>query len=325
MLLARLALLAALAASALLPSAALAQRETTREALSRLEESALMAIEGGGLAVRDLLPAVVVSVEPAFEETRAWYPTAALATLVRVFGAAGLRSCEACMAPRLYVGEGRLEQAALKLDAPEIIRLDAANRGESAPARCAIWLEETVEGVSLRIVDLRNSRIVLAENFDARLVERGRTTANLRLARELERRARGDSITHTFFDLMVYPGQHFSMDWTDQWGETNANLSGLSLSLYDPVIGIGASYYRVVPQALNLMVGAKVLMSVPTALIQGITGESQEILDPLLTGVLLVRLPIGSSNYGLTLGVSTNGQVGLGLSLMNLTMLPFLP
>jgi hypothetical protein len=306
--------------------AALAQREASREALSRLDEIlALRLEENGGVGVKELLPAIVVSVNPAFEETRTWYPNEALATLVRVFGASGLRACEACMAPRTYVQEGQLEQVSMNLGAAEITRLDETSRGSSAPARTAIWLDETAEGVSLRIIDLRNSRILLAENFDAAMTGQARTSRNLSLVRELDRRARGDSIVHAFFDVTVYPGQHISLDWVDQWGDTNANLSGFSLSLFDPVLGVGGSYYRIIPEAFNITVGAKVLMSVPTGIVRGITGDDVDLIDPLLTGVFMVRVPIARSNYGLTFSASTNGRLGVGFSLMNVSLLPFLP
>jgi hypothetical protein len=320
LLLARLCLLLVL-----LPAVAQAQRETTREALSRLEESLRMRLEDGGVTLKDMVPAIVVSVAPAYEQTRAWYPTAALSTLVQVFGAASLRSCEACMAPRMFVEEGRLEQATTGLDTPEVIRLDTNGRGASAPARTAIWLDETREGVSLRVIDLSTSRVLLAENFDPALAELTRTRKVFSMARELDRRSRGDSITHTFFDLTMYPGQHVSMDWTEQWGDTNANLSGLSVSVWDPVLGVGGAYYRVIPSAMNIMVGGKLLMSAPTALIQAISGQDTTLLDPLLTGVFMVRFPIGTSNYGVTFSASTNGRLGVGVSLMNTSWLPFLP
>jgi hypothetical protein len=309
----------------LLPAAALGQRETTRDALSRVEETLTLKLERGGLAGKDVLPLMVVSVTPAFEETRAWYPNAALRTLIQVFGAAGLRACEACMAPRLSVEEGRLIQQSTAPTADELIRIDQGVRGTAAPARAAIYLDETVEGVTVRIIDLRNSRILLAENFDPSLREMTRTRRNFTLSEELDRRSRGDSLSHTFFDVTMYPGLHISGDWTEQWGNGNANLSGVTLALFDPVMGVGGVYYRVIPSAMNIMVGGKLIMSVPTALVQGITGESIDLLDPLLTGVFVARLPIGSSNYGVSLTASTNGQVGLGFSLMNLTSLPFLP
>lgn len=308
------------------PAAAFAQRETSRDALDRVEETLTMRAEDGTLALRDLSPVIVVSVNHAWEETRTWYPAAALATLAKVFGVDALRSCEACMAPRLYVEEHRMEQVSTALGTPEIIRLDENSRGTAPPARTAVWLDETTDGVSLRMIDLRNSRILVAENFDPSLNEMARTKRNFSLTRELERRARGDSLTHTFLDATVYPGQHLSFDWVDQWGATNANLSGFSVSMFDPVIGIGGSYYRVMPKAFNIMVGAKILMSVPTAFVEAISdGQSGGLIDPMLTGVFIVRVPIYTTNYAVTLSASTNGRIGVGITLMNISLLPVLP
>jgi hypothetical protein len=309
-----------------LPAVAYAQRETTREALTRIEETLDLKLQdGSGLPVKDLVPVIVVSVKPAFEETKAWYPTAALTTLVRVFGGAGLRSCEACMAPRVYAQDGYLEQSTGDLSTSEITRLDQIGRGTASPARAAVWLDENADGVSLKIVDLKNSRIVFAENFDPSLTEQNRTRKNVALARELDRRARGDALTHTFVDFAVFPGQHVSMDWTEQWGDSNCNLSGFTFSFFDPVAGIGAAYYRIIPQALNLMVGAQVLLSFPTALVRAISHMDQNVIDPLFTGTLVARLPIASSNFGVLLMVSTNGRFGIGVSLLNISFLPFLP
>lgn len=311
---------------ALLPAAALAQRESSRDALTRMEETLDLRLQDGtGLNVKDLLPVIVISTKPAFEETKAWYPAAALSSLVRIFGTAGLRSCEACTAPRVYAENGWLEQSTGDLSAAEIQRLDATARGTGAPARAAVWLDENAEGVSLRIVDLRNSRIVLAENFDSSLTEAARTYKNYSYARELDRRARNNALSHIFIDFSVFPGQHVSVDWTEQWGDSNCNLSGLSISLFDPVVGIGASYYRVIPQALNLMVGAQLLVSIPTALVRALANNGSDLIDPLFTGVLVVRLPIASSNFGALLTLSTNGRFGVGISLLNVSLLPFLP
>lgn len=231
------------------------------------------------------------------------------------------------MAPHAYVQSGRFEQSSTALGAAEISQLDSIARGTSAPARIAIWLDETIDGVSLRIIDLQNSRIVMAQNFDPSLTEATRTKKGISYSEELDRRARGVSLTHTFIDVAIYPGQHISLDWAEQWGDENRNLSGVSLSLFDPLLGIGAHYFRVIPQALNVMVGAKVLLSIPTALVAAVTQGQQPngLPDPLVTGVFMIRLPIASSNYGVILSVSTNGRVGLGFSLLNFSFLPFLP
>ncbi len=310
----------------MLPVLAWAQRDTTRDSLERLEETlALRLEEGSGLVVKDLTPAIVVSAAPMYEESKKWFPNAALATLIRIFGAPGLRSCEACRAPRLYMEDGRIESNTGDLGTAEITRLDQTVRGKASPARVAIWLDETAEGVSLRIIDLRNSRIIMAESFDPSLTEPARTRRNLGLAKELDRRARGDSITHAFVDVTGGNGAHISFDWAEQWGDGNTNLSGFTLSLIDPVVGVGGCYYRVLPFAFNVMVGVKLLLSVPTGLVQAISPTAGNVIDPLLNGVLVVRLPFGRSNFGLVATVSTNGKVGIGLSLLNISLLPFLP
>jgi hypothetical protein len=306
------------------PSLALAQRETTREALARLEEVLELRIDDGVLMERDVLPALIVSTVPLYEESQNWFPTAAIASLMRVFKRSGLRVCEACMAPRTHVNGDRVDMSSGAVAIDDVARLDESLRGSSQPARTAIWLDENEGGVAIRIVDLRTSRILFAENIDPELSEDTRTKERFKEAQELERRARGDSITQTFLDATIYPGQHFSLDWTEQWGDTNQNLSGVSISLYDPIVGLGASYYRAI-ETFHALVGVKILMSVPTALVRAISNEDVDVIDPLLTGVFMLKVPFGSSNYGAVLSASTNGQVGIGLSLMNMSILPVLP
>jgi hypothetical protein len=223
----------------------------------------------------------------------------------------------------MWVEDGSLAYQTGPVGLDEIIRLDDASRGSAAAARSAIWLDEYRGGVSIRIVDLRTGMVLFAQNVDPNLVEDANTERMYTLAEELERRDRGDSLTQAFVDFGLYPGQHVSLDWTDQWGPTNANLTGVSLSLYDPVLGLGVAHYRRFPLA-NLLVGGKVLVSLPTAVAQSL-GQEGEIIDPLLTGVAVARVPFGRSNYGACLTLSTNGEVGLGLSLLNISLLPVLP
>ena len=319
------ALAVALAAT-LMPAAALAQRQSTRAALSRLEETLAIEQEDHAFNLIQLAPAIVVSTRPAFEATRVWFPNAALDTLGHVLGTGSLRACDACMNARLYVADGRIDQDVGDMDIAEIVKLDDTTRGSSAPARTAIWLDETPSGVSLRMVDLRNGRILVAQNFDPHLEEQARTERGYTATRDLERKIRGDALTQTFIDVAVYPSLHASLDFSEQWGETNANLSGASISAYDPVVGLGINYFRVVPQAFNIAVGGKLLMSLPTALVKSISNNgSGSVIDPLITGVFMVRVPIATTNYGVILSGSTNGRFGIGFSLMNLSLLPFLP
>jgi len=301
-----------------------AERITTREALDRLEEVLTLAVEDGSLDVKAVVPALVVSAEARYEASVGGYNPAALSTLTRVLPPSGLRVCEACTAPRTHVEPGRMEMASGPLSLDELVNLDARTRGTAPPAKSAIWLDEHGGGVAIKIVELNRGRILFARNIDPQLVEQTESKKNYRMAAELDRRARGDSITQAFFDAVLFPGQHISLDWTEQWGATNNNLSGVSISLLDPVVGLGVVHYRAV-DFMNMLFGIKAVVSVPTALAHSISGEDTDIVDPLLTAVFLAKVPFGRSNYGAVLGVSTNGVVGVGISLMNVSVLPVLP
>lgn len=308
---------------------ALAERMTTRDALDRLEGVLEVHLEDGVLDRVDVVPALVVSTQVRFEESKGWFATEALVVLTKVFGAGALRVCEACMAPRTLVREGYLEQSAGPIGLDEVIRLDASGGGSGEAARTAIWLDEHASGVALKIVDLRTARVIWAENVDPQQREARDTEELMKVSREQERRARGDSLTQVFVDATFFPGQHVSLDWTDQWGDTNSNFTGVTISLFDPIVGLGAAYYRafdfghlwgvhIAPQ-----VGAKVILSIPTTIIRAVTGEEpDEVLDPIITGVGVLRLPFGDTNYGLVVTLSTNGRFGVGLSLLNVSLLP---
>lgn len=307
----------------LLPGSAFAESSTARDSLDRLEELLQLRVEDGRLRAEDVMPAILVSAQPRTEESKVWFSTRAIEVLQHAFGEGGLRLCEACMAPRATVDSGQMVYQTGPVSIEEVVRLDDLSRGGAEAAHSAIWLDEYRGGVSIRIVDTRTSRVIFAQNVDPNLVENTNTQRIYTLSEELERRARGDGLTQAFVDIAFYPGQHASLDWTDQWGKKNRQFSGVTLSLYDPVIGIGASHYYCIG-FLHALVGGKVILSMPTAIVQGL-GQSGSVIDPLLTGVGVIRVPFGRSNFGGLLTVSTNGEIGFGVSLMNISLLPVLP
>ncbi len=292
---------------------------TTRDALDRMEELLQVRLEEGTLQVDDIVPAIIVAAQPRYEDSAPWFTTEVAASLSTAFGSAGLRLCEACMVPRTWVEDGQMLVQSGPVSLEEVARLDASSRGTAPAARAAIWVEEHRGGVAIRIVDLGTSRVVYAQNVDPGLTQRMYT-----LAEEYERRARGDSLTQAFVDIAVYPGQHIALDWTDQWGQDNGNLSGVTLSLVDPVVGIGAVHYRRIKLA-NSLIGAKLIVSLPTAIVRSVGDFDVDVLDNLVTGVAVVRVPFGRSNYGAVATLSSNGAFGLGVSLMNISLLPVIP
>ncbi len=318
-----------------------AERTTTKEALERLEEVLESRLDDGILRKAELLPAMVVSTRARYDSSQTWYPAEALSSLIAALGAEDLRACEACMQPRVYAEEGRLEYSSGAIGLDEIIRLDTNARGKAEAARTAIWLDEHSTGVSIKIVDLSTARIIFAENIDPSFREVRNTAKLMRHSEELERRARAEGLTHAFVDIVMYPSPQLSMDWTDQWGEANENFTGVSVSLFDPVLGLGLGYYRVVDVfhvggfPVAPQIGFKALMSLPTALIQSVsTEDTNDVIDPLLIGTFIVRVPFGRSNYALIANASLNlsnsdqglnPRVGIGISLLNISLLPVLP
>ena len=308
----------------LLSPSAQAGPAATRAALDRLEEILELRIDDGMLSPEDVMPTLLVSALPRYEDSADWYVTAVIEVLERALGSSGLRMCEACMVPRAFVEDGYMLYQAGPIGLDEVARLDALSRGDAEPARSAIWVDEHRGGIAVRIIDLRTARVLFAQNIDPELVENTNSQRIYTLSEELERRARGDSITQAFVDMAVYPRQHISLDWTEHWGARNHLLSGFTVSLFDPIVGIGACHYRVL-NFFDIMVGGKVIVSGPTILVNNIGEDGGEVFDPLLTAVGVARIPFGRSNYGAVATVSTNGQVGIGISLLNISLLPVIP
>lgn len=276
------------------------------------------------MSADDVMPAILVSAQPRYADSEPWFATRAIEILQSSFGTSGLRICEACMAARAWVEDGALVYQSGPVGLDEIRRLDDQTRGDAPAARSAVWIEEHQTGVAVRIVELATGRVIFAQNVDPGLVEYANSRRMYTMTEELERRARGDSLMQGFVDFGLYPGQHISIDWTDQWGETNANLTGVTLSVVDPVLGLGVSHYRRI-DFFNVLIGGKGLVSLPTAITKSLSEDTGDLIDPLLTGVAVVRVPFGRTNYGACATLSTNGEVGFGLSLLNVSLLPVIP
>jgi hypothetical protein len=307
----------------LLPAtAAHAQRAETSEALDRLRDVLEPVVQDGVLA--GVSPILVVSARPAFESTRSWFPTAAVVALGDAVGRANLRACEACMNPRATMRDGAFVYAAGTLSLAEIVAIDSDMRGAAAPAMAAAWIDETDGGIAIRIISLSTGRILYAENLDGQLRARERTARTIRFTDDQERRLRGESLTHVAIDIGLLPGQHISLDVLDQFGDKNLDLAGISVSAIDPILGVGGAYYRVIPEAFNLTLGLQALVAIPTAAGNAL-GLEGELIDPLLTGVLVARWPIPNSGFGVLATASTNGTLTIGVSLLNVSFLPVLP
>ncbi len=315
-------------------SPALAQRATTDGALARARE-ALVEAQRDGAVPTDVV-VLLASARPAFVETQASFPAAATAVVVDVFGARQVRACDACMNPRLVQGDDgfRYDTGELALD--DLVALDAAARGKGPPARLAVWLDETPAGVALRVVDLADGGVLLARHLEPGLDTLVRSTRHVAVTEDIRRRLRGDSLTHVHWNLGLYPGQHLSLELLDQFGPQRQDMAGLSLSLVNPVAGIGGAYQRVFPEAWNVAVGAKVIIGIPGLVLQTLntqTGADVDLTNFIggpVTTMVTAQLPIFDTNYAVFAFAGLHlprfaPSVGVGISLLNVHVLPILP
>ena len=305
---------------------AFAMRESTQESLERFEEILRLRQDEGTLNEKEFLPIIVVSASPGFQESEKSFTSGVLAVLGKIFPQSGIRYCVECQRPRIHSADGILESQSGVISLEEVRKFDERIKGDSPPARAGVWLDETPEGISVRFIDLNSGRVIYADNITPQLIWSKRSSKNFSVSRSLLMRQRGDSINHSMIDMGLFPTPHFSLSWAEQWGESNRNLTGLSLSLFTPVLGIGANYYRVFPEMLNIAFGGKVLMSVPTALVASFTkGKTPDLFDPLVTFTGEMRIPIWTTDYCGFAFVASSGKVGLGFCALNISILPVLP
>lgn len=312
---------------------AYAERQRTAESFLRLEEILRDQVESRALNAGDTFPIIIVRAVPSYEDSRNSFVHRSIQSLRGAFGPSNVRYCEGCSASHSKIRESGLEVISPdSMTLADISDFDTAMRGATPPAQTAWWLIENADGITVRGVSLSSGRVVFAQNISPNLTAQLRTQRNYTASKDLLRRHRGDSLTHAVVDLAVYPSQHIAIDFLEQWGSYNQRFFGVSASLIDPVLGLGASYGEAFPNLMNAMLGGKLLMSVPTALIRSLTrnlggGAPTELIDPLLTlvGVARVPMPIFDGNYAVNLFVSTNGKVGIGVSTLNTSFLPVLP
>lgn len=315
-------------------SPVLAQRATTEGGLARAREAIAEAQRDGG--VPGDVVVLLVSARPAFTETKASFPAAATAVVVEAFGARQVRACDACMNPRLVQGESSLLYETGEAGLQTLLALDAGARGSAPAARLALWLDETPAGVALRIVDLADGAVLLSRHLEPGLDTRQRSARHVSVTEDIERRLRGDSLTHVHWNLGLYPGQHLGLELLDQFGPQRQDMAGLSLTLINPVAGIGGAYQRVFPEAWNVTVGAKVIIGIPGLVIQtlndqtGANADFTNFIGGPVTAMASAQLPIFDTNYAVFAFAGLHlprfsPSVGVGISLLNVHVLPILP
>lgn len=310
-----------------------AGRLAVQRSLGHMEERLNGLVEAGGL--RQQVPVLVASILSASPEYKDWFFAHALRSLVDVFGPENIRVCHACMGTDVNQTPGQLEWRSTAWDASELSAADQKLRKQGEPAKIAMYIAEDRQVVSVRVVSLANATVLFASNFDPTLNELRRSETFRRHHIELKNRENRAGHMHLQWDGILYPNQHLALDVLDQFGNSNEHLAGLSMSLLTPLAGIGFAYHYVFQEAWNISLGTKVLFALPNVVLNALTDEPVELVDPVLNTIFIVRVPIPETHFAVSGMIATGTDafpfptkfptLGLGVTLLNPSLIPVLP
>lgn len=281
----------------------------------RVAEDALR-YELGKEPTRAWTPILVATPEWFWQESKEDFAPAVMAMLTRVFSDTGsLISCGECRQSRVFVSR---DQRTV-VNNGELSLTDLASlRGRQGyqDAKTLLVARETPGGIEIRVTDLNDGKILFFSNADA---TRGLKDAlpPLNLAREMDRRMRGEALSYVFMDFGFLPDGLVQMKWLEQWGDRNQHISGLALSFYNPIFAIGGSYHYMLPWNRRFMVSATAYYSLTSVFDTNSETNDKMILQGMLQYAI-------SGSYGIFISADSQSRISLGLSLLNPVLLPFL-
>ncbi len=267
----------------------------------------------------EITPILVATPQAYWQESKADFAPAMFAVLGRVFSVSGdLIQCAECLQSRVFVSrDNRMVIQNGELSLTDLARL-RENPG-FAQAKSVIISRETPLGIELKVISINDGRILYSGLVDA-LKSLESAEPPLRLARELDRRERGEALTYFHLDIGLYPQGLVQATWLEQWGSRNQHLSGFALSLFNPTGAIGGAYRYMMPFKRRVTVGVNAYYGI-SGIFDG--GSASTDLANNLVGVATLNYAL-SGSYGLFVSASTKGIFSAGVTLQNPVFLPFL-
>jgi hypothetical protein len=285
----------------------------TVDNIQSMEDKLHEHIEDGHLAIEEITPLTVVDVSTTNADA-ATLTNAILRSLGTAINGPILM-CETCRATyRQGETESVYETGMVSTD--EVKR---NYQNQKTKPKAAAWIRETRNSLSLRIVSLETSKVLFADTVTTGIDWSSRSIQSFSRSREAERAARGDVILHGQFDFSpIGSGAHLGYSLMQQWGDSNQYLSGLSINLSDPVLGLGLNTFKVFPELNNTLIGGKFLVSIPSALSSALSKNSDSPLDQSpYTLVAMIKYPLfrgEPAKYFINAYISTNANFGVGIS-----------
>jgi len=296
-------------------SKANAMLEETSGDLLVLEDALQNAVSGNGGMMPDLIPMLVATPVHLYTESKSDFAPAVWAIFKKLIPNPGdLIQCNNCNMQRMHLGK----QHTISIESGELSLedlLDLARDKRYQGVKSVAFTKETPSGIELKILRLSDGAILFQYLADGRL-ELNRARPKLGLIKEYERRERGESLSYIFMDLGVYPTGLFHVSFLEQWGSLNQHISGVTLSLVNPEIALGASYRYMLPFNRKMTASAQVFFPLASVFQKGASSQALSAAVGLQGAV--------SSTFGVFFWLSSSGSLSIGFSLYNPILFPFM-
>lgn len=299
-----------------IPSYLIADENSLREAMQKLEERLSEHINDGFIKQASISPLAIVSVTSDNDQIQ--HITTSLAESLQRATGAKILICDRCNIAVIESGE----QTIYESDFVDLEKVRSIYQSENIQPLTVAWVEWSHEILSIRMVVLNSGELIFASTIDSKVEWSSRSMRNFTDSRLRERQVRGEAIIHRHIDLGLLPlggAPHIGWSIMQQWGSSNQYLSGISISLSNPLLGIGVNWFKVFPRLNNSLIGFKVLGSIPELLTKSLSkgsGSSGLTGDQALTVLGMIKYPLFGQpeQFYLNAYVSSGGSIGFGLS-----------
>lgn len=296
---------------------ALALLNQTQADLNVLQDQLQYEVQKNPSVLQDWAPFLVATPQYYWKESKTDFATASIETVKRVFPQGNLIPCSECLQQRTFIEhDGRLV-----VNNGELSLIDLANlktQPQYREAKSLLIIKETPEGIDTRIINLSDGKILFLKLADGTKTLDS-AVPSLNLAKELDRRERGQALNYVFMDLGLYPSSTFQFEFLEQWGNRNQHLFGFDLSLWGPVGGIGVTYHYLLPANRKINFSTTVFMT-----LDGISLGKSSSGNPLkLVGQGMLQYAL-SGNYAVFGMINSQETLTFGITFLNPVLFPFL-
>jgi hypothetical protein len=299
---------------------ALALFQQTAADLAVLEDTLKFKFGDESEARRELLPILLATPRHLWKESRDDFAASVIATFGRVFTEAGtIINCPDCDTWRLNVRDN--QQIMINNGELSLSELGALKQTPAyANAKTIAFVRETASGVEFKIIALNDGKLVHQSLSDS-TKDLNTVKPYLNYAAERERRLRGESLSYVFVNFGVYPNGLFQLEFIEQWGSRNQHLSGIGISLLNPVFALGGVYHYLMPGRPRLNFSGAIYYPLANAIASAVTDDSD------LSDALVLQASVQymfSNSYAAFAAIGTEGGLSIGLTMFNPLFLPIL-